>query len=191
MSLLNFRASILWVGFICVLVFSCKSKKDDSIYYKTYCQSADSVLYYYESNASELPRSFLHNIRFRLFNNNKKSEADKILNFLNSKRLQGDVAKLDEAYYNYGQSLYYLYQDTQKSGAFLRKVPVAVANSNDTFSLAYYNILGQYYYLSNRLSLASDAMQLAYSAAMELGDTVEMGRMATNLGGLNSIMGFE
>jgi DNA-binding CsgD family transcriptional regulator len=179
------------MGFLAILVFSCKSKTDESLYYIKYCQSADSIVHYYEDNASELPRNFLYNIRHRLVSSKKGTEADKILNFIDAKRVQGGVSEIDEAYYNFGQGLYYLYQDTQKTGAFLRKVPVRVANSNDSFSLAYYNVLGQYYYLTNRLNLALDIMQLAYSAAIELGDTVEMGRMATNLGGLNSILGFD
>lgn len=191
MILFNFRTSVWWIPFLTVLVFSCKSKTNDSTYYTKHCQSADSVIQYYEHNASELPRNFLYTVRFRFFSTDKGPEADKILNFLDSKRLKGRVSELDEAYYNFGQSLYYLYQDTQRAGAFLRKVPVRLVNLNDSFSLSYYNILGQYYYLTNRLNLALEVMQLAYSAAIELGDTMEMGRMATNLGGLSSILGFE
>lgn len=191
MFLGHFRTFAGCLGILSALLFSCNSETKEPKYFLNYCESADSVIYYYTDHASELPRSFLYNVRYRLSNADKGAEADKIIRFLDSKRAQGGVSEIDEAYYNFGQSLYYLYQDTQKSGSFLRKVPVAVVNSNDSFSLAYYNVLGQYYYLINRMSLALDVMQLAYSAAMELGDTSEMGRMATNLGGLNSILGFE
>lgn len=191
MFLGHFRTFAGCLGILSALLFSCNSETKEPKYFLNYCESADSVIYYYTDHASELPRSFLYNVRYRLSNADKGAEADKIIRFLDSKRAQGGVSEIDEAYYNFGQSLYYLYQDTQRAGAFLRRVPVRMANVNDSFSLAYYNVLGQYYYLTNQLNQALDAMQLAYSAALELGDTVEMGRMATNLGGLNSILGFE
>lgn len=129
--------------------------------------------------------------RFHLSRYKNGVEADKIQSYWDAERAKGKFSELDEAYYNLGQGMNSLFQDTQKCMAYIKKVPESLTVSSDSLSLYYNNILGQYYFQTNNLEMSLNAMQKAFSAAMELGDTIEMGRMATNLGGINSILGFE
>lgn len=161
------------------------------MYFQRNCHSADSILDFYNKNKNGLPLTFLADARFNLYISNEFEEADKILDFLNLQRINGGFSEEDEAYFNYNQGLYWLYQDTQRARQFLSKIPETIVTKSDTFSLAYFNVLGQYYFSVNKLELALESMQKAFSAAVELGDTLSIGRMATNLGGINSILGFD
>ena len=174
-----------------LVLSSCKSGDNNSNFFLMECRSGDSIIEFYKENKNQLPRNFLGDARFRLSRYKNGVEADKIQTFYDSERSKGGFSEIDEAYYNLGQGVYWLFQDTQKTIAYLRKVPESLVAASDSLSLAYNNILGQYYFQVNNLELSLTTMQKAFSAAMELGDTIEMGRMATNLGGINSILGFE
>lgn len=185
------KTYVYWLLVGVVIFASCNSSDKNAKYFVTQCKSGDSIIDFHKENKSKISRSFLGDARFHLSRYKNGVEADKIQSYWDSERAKGKFSELDEAYYNLGQGIYWLFQDTQKCIAYLRKVPEALVASSDSLSLSYNNILGQYYFQTNNLEMSLNTMQKAFSAAMELGDTTEMGRMATNLGGINSILGFE
>lgn len=174
-----------------VLLVSCNSSDNQFKYYTTRCNSADSILDFYKKNKSALPITFLADMRFNLRDVHEGIESEKIHTYLQAERVKGRFSEMEEAIYNYSEGLFWLYQDTQKAYQFLSKVPEEVVVQSDTFKLSYYNALGQYYFQVNKLEMALATMQKAFSAALDMGDTSAMGRMATNLGGINSILGFD
>ena len=180
---------LLCVCFVVLIFTSCSN--NDYRYFGFQSKSADSIITFYKSHKGSLPPFFLGEVRNRLYLQNKKDESDKVFNFLNSEIKSGNLNVLEEAYFNYGESFFWLYQDRNKSKEYLNKIPKELVNTSDTFILKYNNLLGQYYFQEEKLDSSLMAMHKAFSAAIELGDTVEMGRMATNLGGINSILGFD
>ena len=188
----NFLKTFVFAIAAVVAFFSsCNSSDNSYNYYYRQCNSADSILDYYKSHHKTLGKSFLADVRYRFAVKQNEKEAEKIIEFIENARSKGKFNAEDEAYYNFGQGMYWLLNDPEKSYEFLNKVPVELVERSDTFSLMFNNVMGQYYFQINNIEKSLDFMQKAFSAAMELGDTIQMGRMATNLGGINSILGYE
>ncbi len=99
--------------------------------------------------------------------------------------------ELEKAYYYLDKAGFTIGKDPSLAMNYLERVDAKTLEASDSLKVSYYQIRGQYYYMRVQFDSAFLELKQGYNAAMELGDTLSMGRIAIGLGGMQSILGYD
>lgn len=168
---------------------ACTSRNTEARYYMDVCESPDSIVSYYRKHKDELPVKYFYQITTRLVRDRKIKEVEDILNLRTG--FVDELNELQKSYYYLDIAAFNVMRKVDLTRKYLGEIPQNILDQRDSVAVDYYQILGHYYYNKNLLDSAFDEFKKGYTIAMELGDTFSMGRIAVNLGGLQSLLGYD
>ncbi len=174
---------------ISIIFFSCEKTDKRETYFIETCSSTDSIVTFYRKNRLTVSPKYFDFVTRRLVKERKIEDIERILT-LRSEFLD-ELNDLEKSYYYLAAAAFYTSRNPDLALNNLKAIPESELKKRDSVAVEYYQILGHFHYNKNQIDSAFEYFKQGYSVAMELGDTLSMGRISVNLGGLQSIMGYD